>query len=52
MEETSNKAAPLVRLNRLPATLGIRAQVYEKLEYLNTGAPGYGPNALPDFSLL
>ncbi|OJJ46447.1 hypothetical protein ASPZODRAFT_66185 [Penicilliopsis zonata CBS 506.65] len=30
-------ATPLVRLNRLPATLGIKAQVYAKLEYLNAG---------------
>lgn len=28
---------PLVRLNRLPTDLGIRAQVYAKLEYFNAG---------------
>ncbi|PYH92843.1 pyridoxal phosphate-dependent enzyme, beta subunit [Aspergillus ellipticus CBS 707.79] len=28
---------PLVRLNRLPATLDIQAQVYAKLEYFNAG---------------
>jgi cystathionine beta-synthase len=30
-------ATPLVRLNRLPASLGIKAQVYAKLEYLSPG---------------
>ncbi|OQE16031.1 hypothetical protein PENFLA_c029G00183 [Penicillium flavigenum] len=30
-------ATPLVRLNRLPATIGIKAQVYAKLEYFNAG---------------
>ncbi|EER25665.1 Cystathionine beta-synthase, putative [Coccidioides posadasii C735 delta SOWgp] len=28
---------PLVRLNRVPAALGIKAQVYAKLEYFNAG---------------
>lgn len=30
-------ATPLVCLNRLPAMLGIKAQVYAKLEYFNAG---------------
>lgn len=30
-------ATPLVRLNRLPASLGIKAQVYAKLEFLSPG---------------
>lgn len=30
-------ATPLVRLNRVHASLGIKAQVYAKLEYLNAG---------------
>ncbi|CAI7663680.1 unnamed protein product [Penicillium viridicatum] len=30
-------ATPLVRLNRLPVTIGIKAQVYAKLEYFNAG---------------
>jgi hypothetical protein len=30
-------ATPLVRLNRVPASLGIKAQVYAKLEYFNAG---------------
>lgn len=30
-------ATPLVRLNRLPAAIGIKAQVYAKLEYFNAG---------------
>ncbi|CAG8055526.1 unnamed protein product [Penicillium nalgiovense] len=30
-------ATPLVRLNRVPASLGIKAEVYAKLEYLNPG---------------
>lgn len=30
-------ATPLVRLNRLTQVLGIKAQVYAKLEYLNAG---------------
>ncbi|KXG52038.1 Tryptophan synthase beta subunit-like PLP-dependent enzymes superfamily [Penicillium griseofulvum] len=30
-------ATPLVRLNRLPKSLGIKAQVYGKLEYFNAG---------------
>ncbi|CAG8200635.1 unnamed protein product [Penicillium nalgiovense] len=30
-------ATPLVRLNRLPSAIGIRAQVYAKLEYFNAG---------------
>ncbi|KAJ5358068.1 hypothetical protein N7541_005226 [Penicillium brevicompactum] len=30
-------ATPLVRLNRLPITLGIKARVYAKLEYFNAG---------------
>lgn len=30
-------ATPLVRLNRLPAALGVKAQVYAKLEYFNAG---------------
>lgn len=28
---------PLVRLNRIPQSLGIRANVYAKLEYFNAG---------------
>lgn len=28
---------PLVRLNRLPKSLGIEAEVYAKLEYFNAG---------------
>lgn len=28
---------PLVRLNRLPQSLGIKAKVYAKLEYFNAG---------------
>lgn len=30
-------ATPLVRLNRLPVAIGIKAQVYAKLEYFNAG---------------
>ena len=30
-------ATPLVRLNRVPSALGIKAQVYAKLEYFNAG---------------
>ncbi|KAJ6010302.1 hypothetical protein N7451_001714 [Penicillium sp. IBT 35674x] len=30
-------ATPLVHLNRLPAAIGIKAQVYAKLEYFNAG---------------
>ncbi|KAJ5415662.1 hypothetical protein N7465_004357 [Penicillium sp. CMV-2018d] len=30
-------ATPLVRLSRLPAAIGIKAQVYAKLEYFNAG---------------
>jgi threonine synthase len=30
-------ATPLVRLNHLPMALGIKAQVYAKLEFLNPG---------------
>jgi cystathionine beta-synthase len=30
-------ATPLVRLNHLPKALGIKAQVYGKLEYFNAG---------------
>jgi cystathionine beta-synthase len=30
-------ATPLARLNRLPAAIGIKAQVYAKLEYFNAG---------------
>lgn len=30
-------AMPLVRLNRLPVAIGIKAQVYAKLEYFNAG---------------
>lgn len=28
---------PLVRLNRIPQSLGIKAQVYAKLEFFNAG---------------
>jgi cystathionine beta-synthase len=28
-------ATPLVRLNRVPATIGVKAQIYAKLEYFN-----------------
>ncbi|KZF23608.1 putative cystathionine beta-synthase [Xylona heveae TC161] len=30
-------ATPLVRLNRVPESLGIKAQIYAKLEYFNAG---------------
>lgn len=30
-------ATPLVRLNHLPVAIGIKAQVYAKLEYFNAG---------------